>query len=174
MIRALFHTILHACPAATAVTLPGTVGLPEVSTEKEWKEDFKNGFFLLFLTLGSSLSCFSDWNRTFLGELLFAPLSLSSFWAAFESKVDDTRWEEYRTQEEARCYFGTTLNSGLFPQFTYCVYCSEICSTKSFQMWWYSVERLDAYSILPRNGTLSLLKRSKVYRYVFVVVDTEG
>lgn len=32
------------------------------------------GFFLLFLTLGSSLSCFSDWNRTFLGELLSAPL----------------------------------------------------------------------------------------------------
>lgn len=45
MIRALFLTILYACPEATAVTLPGTVGLPEVSTEKEWKEDFKNGFF---------------------------------------------------------------------------------------------------------------------------------
>ena len=161
MIRALFHTILYACPAATAVTLPGTVGLPEVSTEKEWKEDFKNEL----KTNSKALD---------LGELLFAPLSLSSFWAGFESKVGDTRWEEYRTQEEACCYFGTTLNSGLFPQFTYCVYCSEICSTKSFQMWWYSVERLDAYSILPRNGTLSLLKRSKVYRYVFVVVDTEG
>ena len=42
MIRALFLTILYACPEATAVTLPGTVGLPEVLTEIEWKEDFKN------------------------------------------------------------------------------------------------------------------------------------
>lgn len=45
VIRALFLTSLHACPAAAAATLPGTVGLSEVSAEKEWKEDFKNGFF---------------------------------------------------------------------------------------------------------------------------------
>lgn len=32
--QALFLTILYACPEATAVTLHGTVGLPEVSTER--------------------------------------------------------------------------------------------------------------------------------------------
>lgn len=87
MIRALFLTILYAHAQKPLQSLSLALLVCLRCRLKEWKEDFKNGFFLLFLTLGSSLSCFSDWNRTFLGELLSAPL-FSSFWAALESK----RW----------------------------------------------------------------------------------
>ena len=83
--RVLFLRILYACPAATAVTVLGTVGLPGVWTGKEWKEDFKNVISPLFLTLGSSLFCFSDQKkRTLLGELSVCAneyfLILSCFW----------------------------------------------------------------------------------------------
>ena len=172
MIRALFLTILYACPEATAVTLPGTVGLPEVLTEKEWKEDFKNGCFLLFLTLGSSLSCFPDWTRTFLGELLSAPLfphfelPLNPRWV-----IADGKNTEHKRKPIAALVLLWILVSFLSSSTVFTVQRSV---PRSFQMWWYSVERLDTCSILPRNGTLPLLKRLKVYRYVFVVVDTEG
>lgn len=92
------------------------------------------GFFLLFLTLRSSLSYFSDWNRTFLGELLSAPL-FSSFELPLNPRwvIADGKNTEHRGSPLLLCLLLLILVSFLSSSTVFTV--QRSVPQRSFQMW---------------------------------------